>query len=110
MSSSSIASAIDRVGPEQPAERTGPCPEPRGHRLKTAVWSSALIIRAGIGAIYGLLALEAVSPLAIVLLLWVLGILVIAWRVPLQVLVIAASAGGFVLAFGGTRRVRLGRG
>jgi len=70
------------------------------HRLKTVVWGRALIIGAGVGAIYGLLALEAFSPLAIVLLLWVLGILVLAWRVPLQMLVVAASATSFVLAFG----------
>jgi hypothetical protein len=70
------------------------------HRLKTVVWRRALIIAAGTGAVYGLLALEAVSPLAIVLLLWVLGILVLAWRVPLQMLVVAASASGFVFGFG----------
>lgn len=76
------------------------CPEPRVHRLKTVVWRRGLIIGVGGGAIYGLLALEAVSPLAIALLLCVLGIVVLAWRIPLRMLVVAASASGFVLGFG----------
>jgi hypothetical protein len=64
------------------------------------VWTRALVIAGGVGAIYGLLALEAVSPLAIVLLIWATGILVLAWRIPLRARVVAASAGGFVIGFG----------
>ena len=58
------------------------------------------MIAGAVGAIYGLLALEAVSPLAIVLLIWAMGILFLAWRVPLRARVLSASAGGFVIGFG----------
>jgi hypothetical protein len=60
----------------------------------------ALVIAGGVGAIYGLLALEAVSPLAIVLLIWGIVILVLAWRIPLRARVVEASASGFVIGFG----------
>lgn len=63
------------------------------------MWARALVIAIGGGAIYGLLALEAVSPLAIALLIWAIAILVLAWRVPLKARVVAASAGGFVIGF-----------
>ena len=58
------------------------------------------MIAVGVGAVYGLLALEAVSPVAIVLLAWAIAILVIAWRLPLKATVVAASAGGLVIGFG----------
>jgi len=63
------------------------------------VGTRALVIAGGVGAIYGLLALEAVSPLGIALLIWAIAILVLAWRVPLKARVVAASAGGFVVGF-----------
>ncbi len=47
------------------------------------VWTRALVIAGGVGAIYGLLALEAVSPF----------ILALAWRVPLKARAITASRG-----------------
>jgi hypothetical protein len=64
------------------------------------VWPRALVIAVGVGAVYGLLALEAISPVAIVLLAWAIAILVLAWRLPLKLTVVAASAGGFVIGFG----------
>jgi hypothetical protein len=60
----------------------------------------ALGIAGGVGATYGLLALEAVSPLAIVFLIWCIVILVLAWRIPLRARVVKASASGFVIGFG----------
>ncbi len=64
------------------------------------MWPRALITAVGVGAVYGLLALEAVSPVAIVLLAWAIAILVLAWRLPLKAPVVAASAGGLVIGFG----------
>ena len=64
------------------------------------MWPRALVIAVGVGAVYGLLALEAVSPVAIVLLAWVIAILVLAWRLPLRATAVAASAGGLVIGFG----------
>jgi hypothetical protein len=63
------------------------------------VWPRALVAVA-VGAVYGLLALEAVSPVGILLVGWVVAILVLAWRLPLKARVIAASAGGLVVGFG----------
>ncbi len=63
------------------------------------MWARALVIAIGVGAIYGLLALEAVSPLGIALLIWAIAILVLAWRIPLQARPVAASAGGIVIGF-----------
>lgn len=60
----------------------------------------ALVIAVSGGAVYGLLALEAASPLAIVLLVWVIAILILAWRIPLKATALAASVGGFVTGFG----------
>jgi len=65
-----------------------------------AMWPRALVIAVSVGATYGLLALEAVSPLAIVLLVWVIAILILAWRLPLKATAVAASVGGFVTGFG----------
>jgi hypothetical protein len=69
-------------------------------KLSSVVSTRALVIAAGVGAIYGLLALEAVSPLAIVLLIWGIVILVLAWRIPLRARVVKSSASGFVSGFG----------
>jgi len=63
------------------------------------VWPRALVAVA-VGAVYGLLALEAVSPVGILLVVWVVAILVLAWRLPLKARVVAASAGGLVAGFG----------
>jgi hypothetical protein len=63
------------------------------------VWPRALVAVA-VGAVYGLLALEAVSPVGILLVGWVVAILVLAWRLPLKARVVAASAGGLVVGFG----------
>ena len=53
-------------------------------------------IAVSVGAVYGLLALEAASRLAIVLLVWVIAILILAWRLPVTATALAASVGGFV--------------
>jgi hypothetical protein len=71
-----------------------------GPKLSSVVSTRALVIAGGVGAIYGLLALEAVSPLAIVLLIWAIATLVLAWRVPLRARVVETSASGFVIGFG----------
>jgi hypothetical protein len=71
-----------------------------GPKLSPIVSIRARVIAGGVGAIYGLLALEAVSPLAIVLLIWGIVILVLAWRIPLRARVVEASASGFVIGFG----------
>jgi hypothetical protein len=65
-------------------------------RLRHIVWPRALLV----GAVYGLLALEAVSPVGILLVGWMVAILVLAWRLPLKARVVAASAGGLVVGFG----------
>jgi hypothetical protein len=64
------------------------------------MWPRALASAVIVGAVYGLLALEAASPLAIVLLAWVIVILILAWRLPLNATALAASVGGFVSGFG----------
>jgi hypothetical protein len=64
------------------------------------MWPRAFVIAVSLGAVYGLLALEAASPLAIVLLVWVIAILILAWRRPLSTTALAASVGGFVAGFG----------
>ena len=66
-------------------------------------------VAVGLGAVYGLLALEAVSPLAIVLLIWVIVILATAWRVPPRPAEMAASAGGLILGSGLVWAVVLGQ-
>jgi hypothetical protein len=63
------------------------------------VWPKALIA-VGAGAVYGLLALEAVSPLGILLVGWAVAILFLAWRLPLEARVVVACAGGLVVGFG----------
>jgi len=55
------------------------------------MWPRALVIAVSVGAVYGLLALEAASPLAVVLLVWVIAILILAWRLPVKATDLAAS-------------------
>jgi hypothetical protein len=64
------------------------------------MWPRALVFAVSIGAVYGLFALEAASPLAIVLFVWVIAILILAWRLPVRATALAASVGGFVAGFG----------
>jgi len=73
-----------------------------------AMWPRAFVIAVSFGAVYGLLALEAASPLAIVLLVWVIAILILAWRLPLRATALAASVGGFITGFGVLWAVVLG--
>jgi len=54
------------------------------------MWPRALVIAVSVGAVYGLLALEAASPLAVVLLVWVIAILILAWRLPVKATDLAA--------------------
>jgi hypothetical protein len=68
-------------------------------RLSSIVWPRALIA-VGAGAVYGLLALEAVSPVGILLVGWVVAILLLAWRIPLKARAVAACAGGLIVGFG----------
>jgi hypothetical protein len=68
-------------------------------RLRPIVWPRALVAIA-VGAVYGLLALEAISPVGILLVGWMVAILVLAWRLRLKARVVAASAGGLVVGFG----------
>lgn len=68
----------------------------------------ALLIAASVGAIYGLLGLEAASPLAILLLIWAIGILLLTWRLPSDRRTIAAAAVGFVCGFGVVWTIALG--
>ena len=64
------------------------------------MWARTLVLAGGVGAIYGLLALEAASPVGIVVLLWAIVILAMAWRLPIRARLIAAAAGGLILGFG----------
>ena len=64
------------------------------------MWVRHLVIAGGVGAIYGLLTLEAVSPVGLVVILWAIVILIIAWHLPIRAPVIAAAAGGLVIGFG----------
>jgi hypothetical protein len=61
--------------------------------------SKRLAVAFGLGGIYGLLALEAVSPLAIVLLIWAIVVLAWTWRLPATAAVLGASAAGFLGGF-----------
>ena len=64
------------------------------------MWPRRFAVAVGLGAVYGLLALEVVSPLAIVLLIWVIVILATAWRIPPIPAEMLASAGGLILGSG----------
>jgi hypothetical protein len=64
------------------------------------VWPRTGFIAAAGGAGYGLLALEAVSPLAVILIMWVAGLLIVTWRLPTTARVLLASAAGFIVGFG----------
>ena len=68
-------------------------------RVRPIVWPRALVAVA-VGAVYGLLALEAISPVGILLVGWMVAILVLAWRLPLKARVVTASAGALVVGFG----------
>ena len=73
------------------------------------MWPRRFAVAVGLGAVYGLLAVEAVSPLAIVLLIWVIVILATAWRIPPRPAEMAASASGLILGFGLVWAVVLGQ-
>lgn len=77
-------------------------------KLHQGMWPRALIIAAAVGAVYGLIGLEAVSPLAIPLALWAVGILLLAWRLPADLRTVTAAAVGFVCGFGIVWTVALG--
>lgn len=58
-----------------------------------------LLTAFGLGVGYGALALEAVSPLAIPLLLWLALILILAWRLPLAARALGFGAVAFLAGF-----------
>ena len=58
-----------------------------------------MAIAVALGSVYGLLALEAVSPLAIVLFIWIGLTLLWAWRLPTDALVFGTSGAGFLAGF-----------
>ena len=64
------------------------------------MWPRALLIAVAAGAVYGLIGLEAASPLAIPLALWAVGILLLAWRLPADLRTVSAAAVGLVCGFG----------
>src|SRR5258708_8698277 len=64
------------------------------------MWPRALLISAPVGAVYGLISLEAASPLAIPFALCVVGILLLSWRLPASFRTITISVVGFVCGFG----------
>jgi len=57
------------------------------------------MIAVAAGAVYGLIGLEAASPLAIPLVLWAVGILLLAWRLPADLGTVSAAVMGFVGSF-----------
>jgi hypothetical protein len=63
----------------------------------------------GLGAVYGLAALEAVSPVGIFLILWGLAILYVAWVMAWQDWSLAWAGGGLVTGFGVVWMVLLGQ-
>jgi len=58
-----------------------------------------LAVALGLGAGYGLLAFEAVSPVAVALLLWAIVVLVWIWRLPPASPILGVSAAGFLAGF-----------
>lgn len=68
-----------------------------------------LLIAAGLGAGYCLLALEAASPLAIPLALWAIAVLLLVWRVRPTLWLFAAFAVAYVIGFGVVCTIVLGR-
>ena len=64
------------------------------------MWPRAVFISLALGAVYGLIGLEAASPVAIPLVLWAIGILVLAWRLPADLRTVSAALVGFVCGFG----------
>jgi hypothetical protein len=77
-------------------------------RLEQGMWPRALLIAASVGAVYGLVGLEAASPLAILLIMWAIGTLLLAWRLPSDLRTIAAAAVGFGCGFGIVWAIALG--
>ena|ERR1700682_26489 len=61
---------------------------------------AVLLLSASTGVGYGLIGLEAASPLSILLVLWIVGMLLLAWRVPANVKTMAAAGLAFVCGFG----------
>jgi hypothetical protein len=72
------------------------------------MWLRALLIAASVGAVYGLIGLEAASPLAIPFVIWIIGILLLAWRLPANRRTVVAAGVGFVCGFGIVWAVVLG--
>jgi hypothetical protein len=72
------------------------------------MWPRALLIAASVGAVYGLIGLEAASPLAIPFAIWIIGILLLAWRLPANLRSVTAAVVGFVCGFGAVWVVVLG--
>lgn len=68
-----------------------------------------ILIAAGLGAGYGLWALEAVSPLAIPMVLWAIAVLVVVWRARPTLWLFAACAVAYVIGFGAVWTIVLGR-
>ena len=60
-----------------------------------------LLTAFGLGVVYAALALEALSPLAIALLLWLALILIWVWRLPLTAQVLGLGAAAFLAGFAG---------
>src|SRR6266704_517514 len=72
------------------------------------MWPRALLIAAALGAVYGLIGLEAASPLAIPLVLWAIGILVLSWRLPADPRAVSAAVVGLAAGFGTVWMIVLG--
>lgn len=66
---------------------------------KGASRGRALAVAFSFGAGYGFLTLEAISPLAIVLLIWLVVMLFWTWRLPLDRQVQGVAASGFLVGF-----------
>jgi hypothetical protein len=72
------------------------------------MWLRSLLIAASVGAVYGLIGLEAASPLAIPFVIWIIGILLLVWRLPANRRTVVAAGVGFVCGFGIVWAVVLG--
>ncbi len=68
-----------------------------------------ILIAAGLGAGYGLWALEAASPLAIPMVLWAIAVLLLVWRVRPTLWLFVACAAAYVIGFGAVWMIALGR-
>ena len=74
----------------------------------TIGWGRTVAIAFSLGAVYGLLALEAVSPLAIDIVIWVALILACAWRLPPTIPILCQAAVGFLAGFSAVQVAVLG--